>query len=348
MLYQRKGSSMQLDNHFFNSFWHLVCHRRELQASGDYVRFDTPSGEVVVFNDSGNVIAFDNRCPHRGARIYSSDFGNQAASCKYHGWTYKNGEIIVPNKDDFGSCNIESAHFNTYSLDWCGDFIFLGIAPVSKLYDQLGNVAEILENISFNIDLRHDFDRYQYECYWPLAVENALEPYHISMVHPQTLATLNLENGENVFNGCNSIWYSPIGNSKIRKQLSGLKKLLNIDFQYEGYMSIYMFPFTMLSSTFGYSYSLQNFFPVAGNVERTNFTSRLLTTNAASINASQILKPFFDSTSTVNRMVFKEDHDICKIMPRDSWSAEPLMFPSDSERKIVHFRETCKKFAVTI
>jgi hypothetical protein len=66
----------------------------------------------------------------------------------------------------------------------------------------------------------------------------------------------------------------------------------------------------MLSSTYGYSYSLQNFFPAIGNNERTNFASRLLTTNAASINASQILKPFFDSTSVVNKMVFKEDHEI--------------------------------------
>jgi phenylpropionate dioxygenase-like ring-hydroxylating dioxygenase large terminal subunit len=91
------------------------------------------------------------------------------------------------------------------------------------LYDQLGSVAEILENISFNIDSRHDFDRYQYECCWPLAVENALEPYYISMVHPQTLATLNLEDGENIFDGYNLIWYSPVGNSNIWKQLSGLK-----------------------------------------------------------------------------------------------------------------------------
>jgi phenylpropionate dioxygenase-like ring-hydroxylating dioxygenase large terminal subunit len=114
---------MSLDNKLFESFWHLVYHRRELQTFGDYVRFDTPSGEVVVFNDVGNIIAFDNRCPHHGARIYSANYGNQAASCKYHGWIYKNGHIIVPNKDAFSSCNVETVNFNTYLLDWCGDLV---------------------------------------------------------------------------------------------------------------------------------------------------------------------------------------------------------------------------------
>ena len=335
---------MTFENRLFESYWHLVCHRRELQNPGDFVRFDTPGGEVVVFNDAGDLVSFDNRCPHRGARIYTEDFGNQAASCRYHGWTYLNGGIIIPDRSKFNGCKVESAQLNAYRLDWCGDFVFLGVAPVNSLYDQLGSIAEILENISFNIDGRYDFNRYKFDCYWPLAVENALEPYHISMIHPKTLATLMLGDGQNIFDGSNSIWYSPIGNSKIRRQFSGLKRLFNIDYNHEGYMSIYMFPFTMISSTFGYSYSLQNFFPSKFENDGTNFTSRLLTSNAASSASSKILKPLFDSTLSINRKVFEEDHDICKIMPRDSWSAEPLKFASDTESKIVHFRELCKKF----
>jgi phenylpropionate dioxygenase-like ring-hydroxylating dioxygenase large terminal subunit len=330
------------DRQLFEGFWQLLCHRTELPAQDDFLRFDVPGGEVVVFNDDGELVAFDNRCPHRGARIYQGDHGNQAATCGYHGWTFRKGHLIIPERESFVDCGIETATLRTYPVDWCGDFLFVGIAPRQSLYAQLGGVATLLENVSFNIAGRHDFSRYEYECYWPLAVENALEPYHISMVHPNTLGTLGLEAGENVFDGRNSVWYAPVGNAAVRKKLATLKRFFQIDFQYEGYMSIYLYPFTMLSSTFGYSYSLQHFLPHPTNPDRTGFTSRLLTTPASSPAAAAVIKPFLDSTAQVNRKVFEEDHAVCRTMPRDAWSAEPLRFASASEAKIAHFRQSCR------
>lgn len=123
------------------------------------------------------------------------------------------------------------------------------------------------------------------------------------------------------------------------RQLSSIKKFFNIDYQYEGYMSIYMFPFSMLSSTFGYSYSLQNFLPHSESGHITNFTSRLYTANKAKWAGASTLDAFFESTAIVNRQVFEEDHSICKLMPKDSWSSEPLRYCSIDEEKIAHFRE---------
>ena len=193
-----------------------------------------------------------------------------------------------------------------FKLDWCGDFLFVGIEPRYDLYTQLGGVAEYIENISFNINGRLDLSAYEYECTWPLALENALEPYHIGMIHPGTLAKLKLEDGENHFHGSNSIWQAPIGDARIKKQLEKLGAHFNIDYGYEGYMSIFMFPFTMISSTFGYSYSLQNFFPSQTRVDRTNFMSRFLTCPARNAHSEKIIKPFLDSSSKVktNLLVF--------------------------------------------
>jgi phenylpropionate dioxygenase-like ring-hydroxylating dioxygenase large terminal subunit len=319
---------MTLDTRLFNEYWHLVCHRRELPNDGDFIKFDTVLGDVVVFNDQGNIVAFDNKCPHRGATLYAGDHGNQPATCKYHGWTYRNGHVIVPDAHQFINCDIDKADLKKFKLDWCGDFVFIGVEPRLDLSTQLGTVYEQLENISFNIDSRVDLSRYDYECYWAHAVENALEPYHISMVHPETLATLQLEEGENVFDGLNSVWYAPVGNTRLKNQLMRLRNLFNIDYQYEGYASIYLFPFSMLSSTYGYSYSLQNFFPSKAGENRTKFTSRLLTSNVRDAGASEILASFFASTAEVNRKVFEEDHEACKLLSRDTWSMAPLRFPS--------------------
>ena len=336
---------MTLDQILFERYWHLACHRRELSNDGDFIKFNGIHGEIVLFNDAGEIVAFDNKCPHRGARIYADDCGNRPATCRYHGWTYKHGTIIVPEKQRFKSSDIDKARFNTFPVDWCGDFVFFAITPRVGLYEQLGKTAEILENISFNIDRRIDLNRYDYECYWPLVIENALEPYHIPAVHADTLATLQLGDGENVLDGANSIWYAPVGDARLAKQLSRLRKLFNIDYQYEGYMSIYIFPFTMISSTYGYSYSLQNFFPAAHDENRTRFTSRLYASSTACENAARVLDSFFESTVWMNRQVFEEDHEVCKLLPRDSWSMEPLKCASDLESKILHFRQTYRESA---
>ena len=339
-----KSFEMNLGYQLFNDYWHMICHRRELPMNNDFIKFKTPLGDIVLFNDEGSIVAFDNRCAHRGTSIYLDNWGNQPNTCKYHGWTYRGGSLIIPNIDQFASCNIDSADLNKFSLEWCGDFLFLGILPKLALYDQLNGTAEYIENISFNIDGRHDFNFYDYECYWPLAVENALESYHIDFVHPKTLATLQLESGTNEFFAYSSLWKAPISNKRINRQLSGLKKFFNIDYGYDGYMSIYLFPFTMISSTYGFSYSVQNFFPSKQRDDRTHFMSRLLTCHLGNNSAQGIIKNFFDSSATVNRIIFEEDHEICKLMPQDDWHSDPLIYISDLEIKIAHFRKLCKAY----
>ncbi|WP_077036109.1 aromatic ring-hydroxylating dioxygenase subunit alpha [Pelomonas sp. KK5] len=333
---------MEFDRSLVRDYWHLLCHRNELPQPGDYLRFETCVGDVVVFHDGDDLVVFDNRCPHRGARIYAGTHGNQAATCSYHGWTHSRGQMIVPHRENYSACDLREAKLTTFPTDWCGDFLFFAITPRMSLHDQLGDAAEILENISFNIGACADVNSYVYDCYWPLAIENALEPDHISLIHPDTLSKLELEAGENIYIGLNSVWKAPVGNVRLRKQLIGLKRFFNIDYGYEGYMSLYLFPFTMLSSTYGYSYSLQSFFPRDAHQNTTNFSSRLLVTPLRDEQAATVLSSFFTSTAQVNRKVFEEDHDICKRVPRSSWSAEPLKFASTAEAKIQHFRQSCR------
>jgi phenylpropionate dioxygenase-like ring-hydroxylating dioxygenase large terminal subunit len=331
----------------FDSYWHLIGHRRELPGNGDYVKFDTPLGDVVFFNDMGNLVAFDNRCPHRGALIYRGDHGNSRFICQYHGWAYQGGKLIIPKKNTFHDCNIDNADINKYKLDFIGDFVFLAVKPLLSLREQIGSTAEILENISSGIDVRSDFNRYRFECSWPLALENALEPYHIPKVHPKTLATLKLGDGVNVIEGLNSVWYAPVNDDRIRRQLSSLRRFFNIKYQYEGYMSIFLFPFSMLSSTYGYSYSLQNFIPTGDLQNYSFFTSRFYSAKTVSESAAATMTTFFKSSASINRRVFDEDHEICKALSGDSWSSEPLKYASDAEAKLVHFRSVLRQVAAS-
>lgn len=320
-----------------DEFWHLLCHRTELPSSGDFIKLNWLEQEVVLFNDCGEIVVFDNLCPHRGTRFFTASHGVGAISCPYHGWAYRDGKMHIPCRERFTSADLEKAHLNELKVEWCADFLFVSITPRFSLEEQLGTMFDQLASISFNISGRADFDHYTFECDWRVAMENALEPMHVSFLHPESLGRLQLSDGKNEFGEWHSTWYSTVENAKMGKQLQSIKSLFCLDDQFDGYMSVYLFPFTMLSSTFGYSYSLQNFFPTA-EPNRTNFSSRLLSGATKSKAASMALQGFFKSSAEVNRQVFREDHEICKrIAPNfiDN-TAEPIF--SIDEEKIKHFR----------
>lgn len=319
--------------------WHLLAHRSELAQLRDFVRFDILGREVVLHHDGASVIAFDNRCPHRGARIFDGDAGRERFLCRYHGWSYARGRVFVADKASLAHCPVDQVALNTLRLEWIGDFAFVAEAPVQALEDQLAGLAPMLAAMSQGIAARWDFNRYLYEADWRIALENALEPYHVGPIHPDTLATLKLQPGENRYYGRNSVWSAPLGDERMVKRMRSLTRLFDLPHQFEGYESLYLFPFTMISSTFGFSQSVQHFLP-ASAAGRSHFTSRLFAGRLKPATKPDLVAPLMASSATMNRAVFDEDHAICKRVPADSWSMDPPRFWAASEEKLLHFRES--------
>lgn len=329
-------NSMQQAQHLRDGFWHLLCHRSELPSSGDYLKMEWLGEEVVVYNDQGNLLAFDNLCPHRGTRFFTETHGNAPLACPYHGWSYRAGTMHIPCRERYAQSELDNAKLHTLQLDWCADFLFAAPAPRMTLEDQLGDTYALLADISFNIAGRSDVNAYVYECDWRLALENALEPLHVPFIHPESLAELQLGDGSNHFTPWTSVWQAELGNVPMAKKLRSIKRLFQLDQQYEGYQSLYLFPFTMLSSTYSYSYSLQHFFPSA-QPWRTHFSSRLLN-GAVKQSSAAALQGFFDSSARMNRQVFDEDHAICKRIAKDAADNPRFGILSSDEEKIAHFR----------
>jgi phenylpropionate dioxygenase-like ring-hydroxylating dioxygenase large terminal subunit len=335
---------MQLEKKLLQNFWHLIGHKNEFPCPGDFVKFETALGDIIIANDAGEIIAFDNKCIHRGSSLISSDYGNQSLSCKYHGWTYINGKTFIPNQGSFQQCSLENIYLNKYKLEWCGNFLFVSISPNSELKNQINEIYNILEKISYDIEDRLDFNRFDFNCYWPIAIENALEPYHIPFIHSKTLAKLKLEEGRNDLFALNSIWHAPIGDLRSKKLLDSMKKYFDLKCNFDNYMSIYIFPFSMLSSTYGFSYSMQNFFPSENIQIATKFSSRFYASRLNnSLESRKILGAFVESSIKINRQVFEEDSQICNTIPYDSWSLDNLNYQSNLEEKIKHFRGSCSK-----
>ena len=320
--------------HLRDRFWHPVCHRSELPAEGDYLRFEWLGEDLVVHHDGGRILAFDNLCRHRGARIFGGDVGNAVATCPYHGWTYRAGRLAGGAPEPALACGVQLRELPTA---WCADFLFVAIDPAASLQAQLGGVAPMLEDISFQLAGRHDFNRAHYECDWQVAVENALEPDHIGFVHPQSLGKLDLQDGDNAFHGINSVWSAPLGSRSTARRLASISRFFGAQGAYQGYLSIYLFPFSMLSSTFGLSYSMQNFFPAAAPGS-THFTSRLYQTAVQPGAPDGVASTMFNASAAMNRQVFAEDAAVCRLVPAGTWTSEALPWPTAAEAKVEHFR----------
>ena len=81
-----------LDNETWRYFWHPVCSVAELDASdkgrGALLKTTLLGVELVVAKTSSGVVAFNNRCPHRSAKLSLGWVKDDAIQCPYHGWTY--------------------------------------------------------------------------------------------------------------------------------------------------------------------------------------------------------------------------------------------------------------------
>jgi anthranilate 1,2-dioxygenase large subunit/terephthalate 1,2-dioxygenase oxygenase component alpha subunit len=75
---------------FEGPVWNYLCLENEVPHSGDWRTTYVGAMPVVVArDDDGAVVAFENRCAHRGALICLEDGGNaREFHCVYHAWRY--------------------------------------------------------------------------------------------------------------------------------------------------------------------------------------------------------------------------------------------------------------------
>jgi phenylpropionate dioxygenase-like ring-hydroxylating dioxygenase large terminal subunit len=312
-------------------FWHLAAHRSELSSPKDFVRFSWAGGELVAYNDQGSIIAFDNVCPHRGTRFFIDDAGNAPARCPYHGWTYRGGDLRVPVYHQAPD-NGHPPRLNRFQTAFCGDFLFVSPKPEHSLEHQLGDLFGRVADISADIAGRSDLSAYDFECDWRVAVENALEADHVDLVHPDTLANLKLGPGRFEYAGVNSVWLTDVTDARTVKGLDAFGRYFDVPHAHRGYTNLFLFPFAMLSSTFGYSYSLQLFLP-GRTAGRTHFSSRLLRGRTRVAADHAVVAGLFDSTARLNRQIFEEDHHICRrISPAYDLEAMDRRFGASEER----------------
>lgn len=285
------------------SHWQIVAHASEVASPGAYVLLPGPFGrQIVVSNFEGVFKVWDNRCPHRGMQIYEEPRGIAAPVCKYHG--------RCASLDAVG----------TYPTIVQGDWILaiLDGQDGARMPDSLPP-----DGLSYfgRMDMR-------YECELHVAIENALDAEHVPTVHPNSLGRLDLYPGRVSLQGLgSSVQNFRSGISERLDKIEHLFVPLEAFEQDVDYRHAYVSPYMCVSTTRGFTYSLQLYIPQRdGHVD---LVHRMYVAPHKGAAAS-FVKSAFDT----NFRVFDEDRLICARVPGDVWGT-----PEHHEERIAHFRE---------
>lgn len=185
-----------LEQKAFRKCWVTVGTVHELPEVGSYKLVDRWNGAAifVVRGEDHKIRAFWNACTHRGGPVLTGDDGacgvEQRLRCAIHSWTYGlDGKLVgVPGRRDFH----ENLDRNVAGLPevrcdvWRG-FIFVNLDPEAPdLVDWLGPLAD--EATWFDGLRSLGSDSFVLNCNWKLAIEANIEVYHVTTVHPDTVA----------------------------------------------------------------------------------------------------------------------------------------------------------------
>ena len=170
--------------------WHCLGRADEVAEPGDYFAarlLDEPL--IVMRGDDGVIRVFANVCRHRGMLLAEGRGNVKRLICSYHAWSYgRDGGLLRAAHMDNAGFDRTNCRLAEFPCEIWQGFIYVSLAEnPAPLAPQLQPLAEVLapyETASFRIVHTAEED---WQCNWKCLVENFMEGYHLSVVHPKTL-----------------------------------------------------------------------------------------------------------------------------------------------------------------
>ena len=183
------AADLELESVFARA-WRLVGTVDELSEPGRFLTRTLSGKPIIVRNFDGKIRALSNVCAHRHCLITGRASGSAPAlRCQYHGWEYGADGVLThaPDAGQFAPFDDDRPALTAYPTALCGKLIFVALEPPAcSLEDFLGPLyAECAER--FGADWRPSLRRDDGAgANWKVAIENALESYHVPQVHAGT------------------------------------------------------------------------------------------------------------------------------------------------------------------
>jgi phenylpropionate dioxygenase-like ring-hydroxylating dioxygenase large terminal subunit len=333
----------------FGEVWNFVGFTWDFQNNNDFISLKIAGIPVVVQNMKGVVKAFKNVCSHRHSIIQTQVSGNRALFCPYHGWSYddKGIPLGIPKKPlfNFSRNELECLKLKEYNVDTCGSMIFVNIKEKAvSLKNYLGDFYTIFNVMSDNFGKLIDVNEIKIKANWKIIVENTLESYHVALIHSDTFKKLGADGLDFHFYGNHSRWKAKLAMSENDgKQAKVHKPYQARNYKIDGYDHLILFPFILISSTYGISFNLSHIIPI--DEENTIFKSYVFISKKDLESTNYPIENIYEeSLVKFNRQVFEEDKVICEEVQKGVRFSNYDGELSEEEDRVRHFQEVYKSY----
>jgi phenylpropionate dioxygenase-like ring-hydroxylating dioxygenase large terminal subunit len=266
----------------------------------DYRSLRIGDKAVSLRRTHDGVRAFDNVCLHRNALIDLPGNGNRPFRCGYHGWSYAaDGSLAAAPLTDM-SC-IARHQLGSYPVSEAHGLYFLGLAGAAPLTDE---VAQVLADTGIVPDAPFHRASLEHACNWKLLVENVLEGYHLSFVHPNSFRPAGFTStGRYTWNGGQYTSWNEMLPSAASDKSAAIRRLAPQAGHY--YRHAYVFPDLFVSNTNGLVGFLSHVVPI--DAARSRLEWRLFELPALKALAPALRQHMKDEAAAFTQQALAED-----------------------------------------
>ncbi|HAC34572.1 MAG TPA: benzoate 1,2-dioxygenase large subunit [Gammaproteobacteria bacterium] len=181
--------------HIFGKTWVYLGHESQIPNPHDYHAARIGVQPVILTRaGDGQIHAFLNSCPHRGAELVGQTRGNQKTiMCPFHGWVFSSDgsclDVRAHEKGAYPEAFDQQSHdlLALARTEVYGGFIFGSLnADVEDLKTHLGGATRIIDMLAEQseegMELLKGAIRYTSRANWKLQLEN-IDGYHFFPTH---------------------------------------------------------------------------------------------------------------------------------------------------------------------
>jgi len=168
--------------------WHCLGRLDEIPEPGDFFTVQLLNEPLlVVRGDDENVRVLANVCRHRGMPLAEGRGNTKRFVCSYHAWTYgRDGALLRAPRMENQGFDAKSCKLPEHAVQLWNGFIYVNLSDDAAPFAHPDLDAMLAPYQTDEFRLVHVDEEY-WHTNWKCLVENFMEGYHLSVVHPQTL-----------------------------------------------------------------------------------------------------------------------------------------------------------------
>jgi phenylpropionate dioxygenase-like ring-hydroxylating dioxygenase large terminal subunit len=167
--------------------WHCVGRMDEVPNPGDFFTVQLLNEPMIVVRGDDDIRVLANVCRHRGMPLAEGHGNVKRFVCSYHAWAYgRDGALLRATRMENAGFDSSNCRLHGHNVHLWNGFIYVNLSWQAEPFDhpELDGLLAHYETDKFR--LVHVAEE-NWHTNWKCLVENFMEGYHLSVVHPKTL-----------------------------------------------------------------------------------------------------------------------------------------------------------------